>query len=82
MDNLSALQSLGLELPSPAYVFGVCLFSFIGIWAWWRGKKRQDKATRWLGFGLMLYPYVTPQTWLLYAVGLGLCAALFVYGRR
>ena len=32
--------------------------------------------TRWLGLALMLYPYIVWQTWLLYLVGAGLCAAI------
>ncbi|MCJ0765742.1 hypothetical protein [Variovorax terrae] len=78
MDSLSALQSLGLTLPSPAYLAGALLFGLIGMAAWWRGKKTQQRRTRWLGLALMLYPYVVPQTWLLYLVGAALCVGLWL----
>ena len=77
MNDLSALQSLGLSLPSPAYIFGAVLFGLIGIAAYRRGRKTQRPRTRWLGVALMLYPYAIPQTWLLYVVGAALCATLF-----
>jgi len=34
MDQLKALQSLGFELPSPAYLFGLLLFGLLGMAAW------------------------------------------------
>jgi hypothetical protein len=76
MDTLELLQSLGLELPTPAFIAGVILFSIVGMAAWWHGKKTQRPRIKWLGLALMLYAYVTPQTWLLYTVGFVLCAWL------
>jgi hypothetical protein len=81
-DTLSTLQDLGLTLPSPAYIAGLVLFGLIGMAAWIYGKRRQRPGTRWLGLALMLYPYVVPQTWLLWAVGLALSAWLVVDHRR
>ena len=78
MDNLSLLQSLGLSLPSPAYIFGSIAFGIVGIWAYRDGKKGGRRLTRWLGVALMLFPYAIAQTWLLYAVGAALCAGLFI----
>lgn len=77
MDTLSTLQSLGLTLPSPAYIFGAIVFGLIGFAAWRHGKKVERPLTKWLGVALMFYPYAIGQTWLLYLVGAGLCAALF-----
>jgi len=77
MDNLQDLQSLGLTLPSPAYIFGVIAFSIIGFAAWRYGKKTQRKTTKWLGVALMFYPYAVSQTWLLYVAGAAMCAWLF-----
>ena len=74
MTYLEFLQSLGLELPTPAYLAGVILFSVIGMVAWWHGKKAQRPAIKWLGLALMLFPYATPQTWMLFSVGAALCA--------
>ena len=73
MDTLSALQSLGLELPSPAYIVGAIVFGLIGMAAYWHGKKAQRRSTRWWGVALMFYPYAISPTWLLYAVGAALC---------
>ena len=77
MDNLAALQSLGLSLPSPAYLAGALIFGLIGFGAYRHGKRAERPLTRWIGVGLMLYPYVIAQT-LLYTVGIVLCAGLFI----
>lgn len=66
------LATFGIELPSPAYWAGLVLFSVIGMVAWYRSRKTQHRAQKWLGLALMLYAYATPATWMLYAVGLAL----------
>jgi hypothetical protein len=76
MDELKALQGLGLELPSPAYMAGAILFGLLGWAAFRHGRKQGRRLTLWLGVALMLYPYLVSQTWALYAVGVGLCAAI------
>jgi hypothetical protein len=78
MDTLSAMQSLGLELPSPAYIFGAIVFGLIGWAAFRYGRKNGRKLTLWLGVVLMIYPYAVSNTWLMYAVGLALCAGIFL----
>lgn len=80
--TLSALQSLSLELPSPAYILGAILFGLIGMAAYWRGKRAQQPRTRWWGVALMFYPYVVSATWLLYAVGVALCLGMWWDGQR
>ncbi len=82
METLSALQSLGLELPSPAYVAGAIVFGLIGMAAYWDGKKSARRRTRWWGVALMFYPYAVPVTWLLYAVGVALCLGLWWDARQ
>lgn len=77
MDFSQFLQAWGLELPSPAYIAGAILFGIVGIVAWRHGRKTKRPAPKWLGLGLMLYPYAVPQTWLMYLVGSALCAWLF-----
>lgn len=77
METLSALQSLGLELPTPSYIFGAILFGLIGMVVFWRGKRTQQRSTRWLGVALMFYPYGVSQTWLLYALGAALTAGVW-----
>jgi len=78
MDTLESLQSLGLTLPSPAYIVGSVLFGLIGIAAFRYGRKTGRPRSKWLGVALMLYPYAIPQTWLMYLVGIALCAGLWI----
>ncbi len=80
MDELKAVESLGITLPTAAYLAGLILFGIIGFVAYRRGKKSSRPRTKWIGVGLMIYPYAISQTWQLYAVGLGLCAGLYWYG--
>jgi len=77
MDQLKALQSLGLELPSPAYLFGLLLFGVLGMAAWGYGRKRGLPRCKWLGAALMFYPYLVSSTAMLYGVGVALCAAVW-----
>ncbi|MEP7138320.1 MAG: hypothetical protein ABI745_01760 [Caldimonas sp.] len=77
-DGLDTLGALGITLPSPAYIVGVILFGVLGLVAYYRGKRGGRPRTRWLGLALMLYPYVVWQTWPLYLVGAGLCAAIWL----
>jgi hypothetical protein len=79
MDELKTMESFGLTMPSPAYIFGAVLFGIIGFAAYRYGKKAESTATKWIGVALMLYPYAISETWLLYVVGAGLCVALYVY---
>ena len=76
MNDLAALQTLGLELPSPAYIFGAIVFGVIGLVAFRRGRKSGRRRTLWLGVALMFYPYAISSTWLLYAVGAALYAGV------
>ncbi|XAH23577.1 hypothetical protein AAFF27_27005 [Xylophilus sp. GW821-FHT01B05] len=77
MDTLAALSDLGLTLPSPAYIVGAILFGLVGLVAWRLGRREARRNTKWLGVALMFYPYAVSSTWLLYAVGLALCAGLW-----
>ena len=79
MNDLNTLGALGLTLPSPAYLIGAILFGIIGMAAYRYGKKTSLGYPRWIGAGLMIYPYAISQTWLLYVVGAGLCAALYFF---
>ena len=76
MNDLAALQSLGIVLPSPAYIFGAIVFGLIGWVAFRRGRKLERPRTLWLGVALMLYPYLVSNTALMYAVGVALCAGV------
>lgn len=72
MNELKYLESLGLTLPSPAYVAGAIIFGILGYVSFRRGRKVSRPALTWVGIALMIYPYAVPQTWLLWVVGVGL----------
>ncbi|MES2185516.1 MAG: hypothetical protein V4505_13265 [Pseudomonadota bacterium] len=76
-DGLAAAQSLGLTLPGPGYLLGMVVFSLLGFAAWRYGKRTERPRTKWLGVALMFYTYVVWTTWLVFAVGLALCAAIW-----
>ena len=77
MDELNTLQGLGLELPSPAYLIGAVLFGIVGLIAFRMGRKSDKPRTLWIGVGLMFYPYAVSNTWVLWAIGILLCAGLW-----
>lgn len=76
-ESLKAAESMGLTLPSPAYIFGTILFGLLGMAAWRYGKVIEHPRIRWLGAVLMFYPYLVGRTWLLYLVGVAVCAAIW-----
>lgn len=78
MNELAALQSLGLEMPSPLYLIGAILFGVFGLAAFRRGRQTGRRTTMWLGVALMVYPYAVSRTWLLYVVGAALCAGVLL----
>jgi hypothetical protein len=77
MDAVTDLNSLGLVLPTPAYIAGAIIFGIVGIVAFRRGRKATKPHLTWTGVALMLYPYAVSDTWLLWAVGLALCGWLY-----
>jgi hypothetical protein len=79
MDELKTLETMGLTLPSPAYLVGAILFGIIGYAAYRYGKKSSRQTVKWIGIALMLYPYAISETWLLYAVGSALCLGIYVF---
>lgn len=81
MEEIKALEAMGFVLPSPSYLFGALLFGIIGYAAYRYGKKRSLQAFKWIGIVLMLFPYAISETWLLYGVGSGLCAGLYISRR-
>jgi hypothetical protein len=76
-DSLRAAQQMGLTLPGPGYIYGCILFSLLGLAAWRYGKAIGHPRTRWLGVALMFFPYLVGKTWLLYLVGLAICAGIW-----
>lgn len=81
MNSIESLEAVGLTLPSPAYIFGVIIFSVIGYAAYRYGKKTSREVTKWLGVVLMLYPYAISSTWQLYVVGTALSVGLYFFRR-
>jgi hypothetical protein len=79
VNDATALLSSGFNLPTPLWLAGAIVFSFAGLAAWRYGKKADKPMTKWIGLALMLYSYATAETWLLYAVGVGLCVGLYVF---
>jgi hypothetical protein len=73
VNDLSSLSALGLELPSPAYLSGLIVFSLAGYVVFRRGRKTTTPVLTWTGLALMLYPYLVPQTWLLWLLGAAMC---------
>jgi predicted membrane-bound mannosyltransferase len=78
MNELKQLESIGLVLPTPAYMLGAILFGIIGYVAFRHGRKTARPILTWTGLALMLYPYAIDQTWLLFTVGMALCAAIYL----
>jgi len=77
MEVADSLNAMGLELPSLAYISGALIFGVFGVAAFRRGRKTQDQSMIWGGVALMVYPYAISQTWLLWAIGVGLTGWLF-----
>ena len=72
------MKSMGLTLPSPAYILGAIIFGIIGYAAFRHGRKSSRTEMNIAGVVLMLYPYVISETWMLWAVGAALTAWVFV----
>jgi hypothetical protein len=66
-------------MPSPAVVFAWLIFGVVGIAACTYGWKKGLWQQMGIGLALMAFPYFVSQTWLLYAIGLALCGALFIW---
>lgn len=77
MNDLNALQSLGLTLPSPAYILGAIVFGLVGYLAFRQGRKTSRGDLSFAGLALMLYPYGVAQTWLLWLLGAVLTAWVY-----
>lgn len=74
---MEPLSQLGIELPSLAYIIGAILFGLVGMAAWRHGRRTDRPVVKWSGLALMLYPYAVSETWMLWAIGVILCAWLW-----
>jgi hypothetical protein len=66
-------------MPSPANLFGALIFGVIGLAAFLYGKKQAKMGPLVIGLLLMIYPYFIEETWILYATGAALTAAIFFF---
>ena len=62
---------------SPAVLFASLLFGAVGFAAFSYGKKMAQWVPMVIGIALMVYPYFISRTWMMYAIGAALCAALY-----
>jgi hypothetical protein len=66
-------------MPTPANLFGLIIFSVTGFAMFTYARKQAAWRMAAISFALMVYPYFVDQTWVLYSVGLALCAALYLF---
>ena len=81
MDDLAAINALGVSLPAPAYLAAALCFGLIGFVAYRlrqaaRTAKHQMDRRR-----ADVLPHLVPQTGLMIVVGLALCRLYFVSQR-
>lgn len=62
-----------------ANLIGGIIFGTIGMVAFMYGKKQRTVKPLIIGVALMGYPYFTPNTFLLYLIGITLSAILFFW---
>ena len=76
------LSSVGMPSASSfnmANLMGSLIFGSIGFITFFYGKKQSSWKPLAIGIILMVYPYFVPGTFLMYAIGLGLTVALYIF---
>ena len=68
-----------MELPDPGVLFAGLLFGVIGLAAFMYGRKQARFSAMAIGTALMVYPYFVGRAWLLWTIGVALCAGLYVF---
>lgn len=66
-------------MPDPAELFASILFGLIGTAVFMYGKKIASGRHLLIGIGLIGFPYFVSAVWLTYAIGIALCAALYIW---
>ncbi len=66
-------------MPSPAALFAYIIFGLVGLAAFTYGWRSGRWPQMGIGLALMAYPYFASQTWALYAIGVALCGALYIW---
>ncbi len=60
-------------------IMGGIIFSIIGWYAFMHGKREKSMRPMVIGIVLMVYPYFVSNTFLVFAIGIGLTAALYFW---
>ncbi len=68
-----------MELPAPGVLFGGLVFGVIGMGVFMYGKKQARFSPLAIGVALMVYPYFVDRAWLVWTIGVALCAGLYVF---
>ena len=68
-----------MDLPSPNVLLAGLIFGVIGTAAFMYGKKQARFSAMAIGAALVVYPYFVSALWLLWGIGLALCAALYYF---
>ncbi|MGE5095275.1 MAG: hypothetical protein ACM3SO_09055 [Betaproteobacteria bacterium] len=68
-----------MDLPGPGALFGSLFFGVVGFAAFMYGRKQARFSPLLIGTALMVYPYFVSGAWLLWSIGLALCASLYVF---
>ena len=66
-------------MPSGPQLLISLLFSLIGYFAWRHGRRESDIRALIIGITLMFYPYLVPNVWAMFGVGVALTAGLFLF---
>lgn len=64
-------------MPEPGALFGMVLFSVVGVWALKEGRREANIKQLLLGFALVGYSYFVDQTWLIWLLGIAMTVAVF-----
>lgn len=70
---------MDMSLPSPGVLLAGLVFGVIGSAAFLYGKKQARFSPMAIGVALIAYPYFVSAAWLLWSIGIGLCAALYYF---
>jgi len=70
---------MDMSLPSPGVLFAGLVFGVIGTAAFMYGKKQARFSSMVIGVALIAYPYFVSALWLLWGIGIALCAALYYF---
>ncbi|MDP5238494.1 hypothetical protein Q9Q94_03080 [Uliginosibacterium sp. 31-16] len=64
-------------MPTPSALFANLLFGLIGAAVFMYGKRVVNFPLIGIGLTLMAYTWFVSETWLLYGIGLALCAGVY-----